>query len=153
MSISTIAGLRNSKVFAALNMETANLGTELSNVAPMINGISRELENAYSGLAQPRDGDAAIAKLMFISVLKNAIEKASRAKLFNIETAINDLLVHLDSARKVAGPRASGPTVDLEMTKLKQSLLGQGGLMETLSQLMKNGFGDGPKIGSPGPGR
>jgi hypothetical protein len=72
-------------------------------------GLLQKLEEGYRGAGLPRQGPGpaapalspgVIEKVLYLSVLRGAIQKATESQHFNLETQINDLWVKLTQVRQ-----------------------------------------------------
>ena len=138
-------------ILSALNVEMGSLGRDIasnSNVSAMLQNLQKSLESIGSTTATMPPAaltgqqlSQVVTKIVFVSVLNEAINKASKNAHFNVETAINDLWVHLDAARKFSGggsaARAAGsPSTDVEMQKLKRMMQKRAELFSVLGAIM-----------------
>jgi len=113
-----------------------------------------DLQKAFGDAARPPSGPVGqfgpvstaglsqlVVRLSYIAILKEAMNKAKDGKLFNVETAINDLWVHLDSLKRMGG----GPTLasggaaatSQELSKLAAMIEKRGALFRALSGLVQ----------------
>jgi hypothetical protein len=139
-------------MLSALGIEMNTLSRDLANtmagaqadVHRVLQQLTTMFAGAKSGLPPPPEVPGkvsqAIGKLVFISVLNEAIDKASKNPHFNVETAVNDLWVHLESARKVstssAAPGAPSPPMsEGEMRKLQDALAKRAEMFRLLTNL------------------
>lgn len=71
----------------------------------------------------------AIEKLMYLSVLRGAIQKAAESKHFNLETQMNDLWVKLSQVKQQKSSES--------MLKVQQAMEKQAQAQQVLSNIMK----------------
>ncbi len=144
-------GQSTAQMLSALGLEVNKLSRDisvtLSGAQAEIQNLLRTLGGALSDTARPKAGapgnaSQAIGKLIFISVLQEAIDKANKNQHFNVETTINDLWTHLDSARKfsAAGSTSSAPaptSVTGDVQKLQQAMQKRAEMFNMLNNIMK----------------
>jgi hypothetical protein len=96
-----------------------------------LDGASSFRKGAITGLA---------VRLSYIAVLKAAIDTAAEAgKTFNLETAINDLWVHLESVKRLAsGTTVKGDSgnIDIETGKLKRLIDKRAQMFDILKKIV-----------------
>lgn len=139
----TVSALRS-----ALNVEMGALGRELAassaTVPAMLQSVQKALRSGgttSTTSAIALEGERlsqVVAKIVFVSVLTDAISKASRSSHFNVETAINDLWVHLNSTRRLSsGGDNTAPGIGVETQHLRRMIEKRAGLFSALSAVMK----------------
>ena len=122
-----LGGSNTSSLLSALNVEMGSLGRDMAaataNLPDMLQSLQKSLAGIGStastaGTAKLAAGQMSqvVAKVVFVAVLNEAINKASQSAHFNVETAINDLWVHRNAARKFSssGGAAGSPSIDVE---------------------------------------
>jgi DNA-binding transcriptional regulator GbsR (MarR family) len=139
-------------MLSALGLEVNKLSRDisvtLSGAQTEIQNLMRNLAGAFGDAvaqktAAPGKVSQAIGKLVYISVLQEAIDKASRTQHFNVETAINDLWTHLDSARKFASAASNTPSAPsssgamMETQRLQQAMQKRAEMFNMLNNIMK----------------
>lgn len=99
--------------------------------------VVKSLEQAFGGVAGggpaaagPGAIPGAVEKLMYLSVLRAAIQKASETKNFNLETQMNDLWVKLSQVRQHKSSESA--------LKLQQVIEKQSQVQQTISNIMKS---------------
>ncbi len=147
-----LGGANTSSLLSALNVEMGSLGRDMAaataNLPDMLQALQKSLSGvggtaSTAGAAKLAAGQMSqvVAKVVFVAVLNEAINKASKSAHFNVETAINDLWVHLDAARKFSGGgnagAAASPSIDVETQKLKRMIQKRADLFELLSKIME----------------
>jgi hypothetical protein len=149
----SLGGANTSTMLSALNIEMGSLGRDMAAVTANVPVMLQSLQKSLSDVAGTTSAtpaaahmaghvSQAVAKVVFVAVLNEAIDKASKSAHFNVETAINDLWIHLDTARKFssgggnAGPTAS-PSIDLETQKLKRMIQKRAQLFDLLGKIME----------------
>ena len=145
-----LGGSSTSILLSALNVEMGSLGRDMAaataNLPDMLQALQKSLSGiggaaSTAGAAQLAAGQMSqvVAKVVFVAVLNEAINKASKSTHFNVETAINDLWVHLDAARKFSssGGAAGSPSIDVETQKLKRSMQKRAELFDVLGKIME----------------
>lgn len=146
-------GATTSKLLSALNIEMGSLVRDMAAATANVPTIMQSLQQSLGALgnmkasAMPAASPAAgqlsqiVAKIVFVSILNAAIEKASKNAHFNVETAINDLWVHLDAARKFSAgggsaSAAGSPSIDVQTQKLQSMMQKRSQLFSVLSEIM-----------------
>jgi hypothetical protein len=151
--VGRVLGAANaSTLLAALNVEMGSLGRDMAAATANLPGMLQALQKSLGGIASTASTAAAaklaagqmsqvVAKVVFVAVLNEAINKASKSANFNVETAINDLWVHLDAARKFSGAGNAGaagsPSIDVEIQKLKRTMQKRADLFDVLGKIME----------------
>ncbi len=149
--IGNVLGAANtSSLLSALNVEMGSLGRDMAAATANLPDMLHALQNTLSGVASTAATAATaklaagqmsqvVAKVVFVAVLNEAINKASKSAHFNVETAINDLWVRLDAARKFSssGGAAGSPSIDVETQKLKRSMQKRAELFDVLGKIME----------------
>jgi hypothetical protein len=148
-----VANANVAAILPKLNIEVMKLINEFANVKVPLAEVLKSVQDVSQGAAgvvvsntaaSPLPGGslATLAlKIAYVAVLKEAMDKATQAKVFNVETAINDLLLHLESVRKLgsapamAAAGSAGATI--ELTKLRDMVDGRQKLFQLLSDLMR----------------
>jgi hypothetical protein len=139
-------GLEASKLSRDIAVTMAGAQSEvqklLQNLAANFAGVAGSKAAAQPAAGGSGNVTQAVGKLVFISVLQEAIDKASKSQHFNVETAINDLWNHLDSARKFATSASSaGPTPSvgssIELQKLQNMMSRRADMFRALSNVMQ----------------
>lgn len=116
-----------SKVMAAAESDAGLEGS--------LKGLTKTLEQAFGavGGAAAATGSGAIPgameKLMYLSVLRGAMQKAAESKHFNLETQTNDLWVKLSQVRQHKSSES--------MLKVQQAMEKQAQAQQVLSNIMK----------------
>ena len=145
-------GLSTSQMLSGLGIEVNKLSRDIS---VTLSGAQTEIQNLMRNLTGAL-GDAAmqkvaatgkvsqaIGKLVYISVLQEAIDRANRNQHFNVETAINDLWTHLDSARKFSSAASNTPSAPsssstmMETQKLQQAMQKRTEMFNMLSKILE----------------
>ena len=121
--------LRNSETLKSLGkmFSAAELGQGLDNA---IKSAMQALEQTGGEMAAKTSGTPATAvsfggdieKLLYLSVLRGAVEKASGAVHFNLETQINDLWIKLGQLRQ---NKSNAKLLKLQEMMSKESQLQQ----------------------------
>ena len=145
-----LGGPNTSSLLSALNVEMGSLGRDMAaataNLPDMLQSLQKSLAGIGStastaGTAKLAAGQMSqvVAKVVFVAVLNEAINKASQSAHFNVETAINDLWVHRNAARKFSssGGAAGSPSIDVETQKLKRSMQKRAELFDVLGKIME----------------
>ena len=145
-----LGGSNTSSLLSALNVEMGSLGRDMAaataNLPDMLQSLQKSLAGIGStastaGTAKLAAGQMSqvVAKVVFVAVLNEAINKASQSAHFNVETAINDLWVHRNAARKFSssGGAAGSPSIDVETQKLKRSMQKRAELFDVLGKIME----------------
>jgi hypothetical protein len=139
----------SNQLMSQLGMELDKMGRELADMRLSLSDLARSFKDAYEApsapLATPLGAPSGkvgplIAKLAYIAVLKHAMEKAASAKHFNVETAINDLWIHLDAIKRLGSMQstaASDAGSARELLKLRATMQKQQQMFQMLSDLMK----------------
>ncbi len=135
------SGQAASQVLSSLGLEMNNLrrGLEatIDGMAAQMPAMLQSLQSALAGMGgQAGIVGQSITKTAFISVLHAALEKASKNPQFNLETAINDLWIHLDAVRRFTGA-SNVATIDSEAKKLQGMMRTHTQLFSLLSEMMK----------------
>ena len=149
-------GQSTSQMLSSLGLEASKLSRDIAvTMAGAQTEVQKLLQNLAAGFASAAGSKAgsqaaassgnvthAVGKLVFISVLQEAIDKASKSQHFNVETAINDLWNHLDSARKFASSASSaGPTPaaspNIELQKLQNMMSRRADMFRALNDVMQ----------------
>lgn len=105
-----------------------------SGLGPQVTNLLQTLQAAL-GASQAGQGAAsagavgAMEKVLYLSVLRAAIQKATATPHFNLETQMNDLWVKLSNLRQ------QKPSGDFQ--KLQEMMQKQSELMTMLSQIVK----------------
>ena len=147
-----LGGSNTSSLLSALNVEMGSLGRDMAaataNLPDMLQALQKSLSGiggtaSTAGAAKLAAGQLSqdVAKVVFVAVLTEAINKASKSAHFNVETAINDLWIHLDAARKFSGGGNAGaagsPSIDVETQKLKRAMQKRAELFDVLGKIME----------------
>lgn len=142
-----------SSLLSALNLEIGSLARDMAALTTNLPAMQQALQKSLGGIGSAASTTSAssvaagqvsqaVAKVVFVAVLSEAINKASRSAHFNVETAINDLWVHLDAARKFSGGGANAgaagsPSIDVETKKLKRMIQKRSELFDVLGKIME----------------
>jgi hypothetical protein len=137
-----------------LNIEVSMLVSEFANMRVPLNELLQGFQDVSQGaqgimvagaLSQPgpMGGLATLAiRIAYVAVLKEAVDKATLSRVFNVETAINDLLLHLESVRKLASVPATAAAgsagMTIELSKLRDMVDGRQELFQLLNEMMRN---------------
>jgi hypothetical protein len=140
-------------ILPKLQIEVSKLINEFANMNVPLAQLLRTVQDTSQGAAGivvnnqaqspiPGGGLAQLAiRIAYVAVLKEAMDKATQSKVFYAETAINDLLVHLESVRKLgsapAMAAAGGAGATIELTKLRDMIDGREKLFQLLSDLIR----------------
>ena len=146
----TIAGPRSGNFLSQLGIEVDNLGRDVGAAAAAMPAMMQSLQGLFGGGAAAgafpgafpnpsQDGQIkqTLTKLAFVSVLQEAMDKASKNPHFNLETAINDMWVHLEAVGKLAGATSSADS-EAALIRLQQSMQRRGQLFSMISEIMKS---------------
>lgn len=126
-----------SQMLSGLGLEMINLRRGLEATAAQIPAMLQSLQSALAGMGwQAGIVGQSIAKTAFISVLHATLDKASKNPQFNLETAINDLWIHLDAVRRFTSATNSA-TIDSEAKKLQGMMQTHVQLYSLLSEMIK----------------
>ncbi|HJQ61087.1 MAG TPA: hypothetical protein VJ890_29550 [Vineibacter sp.] len=101
----------------------------LKNLADAFAGAKPGTATAMLG---PNNPPKLALKLAFAAVLHDAIGKALKSQAFNVETAINDLWIRLDSVRGL-----QKPSIDVETMKLKRLIDKRSQMFDMLKGIME----------------
>jgi hypothetical protein len=122
-----------------LNQELSKVMAAASSGAGLegsLRDLVKSLEQAFGSAAGGSGAAAgsgaipgAVEKLMYLSVLRGAMQKAAESKQFNLETQMNDLWVKLSQVRQ---HKSSDNALKLQQVIEKQSQVQQ-----TISNIMK----------------
>jgi hypothetical protein len=147
IGLSGRSGQQLNNLFQQLGMDMGKISDEMGEIANPLRALAQTFERSVkavdqNGAAQARGGvvQGMAARLAFVAVLKEAMEKATRPGPFNAETAINDLWVHLDPVRQISASAASGQDSKIPetaMLKLQKSMAKRSQLFDTLSKIME----------------
>lgn len=127
-----------------LGMEVSNLGRDVNAAAAAMPAMMQSILGSFvgAGANAPANPGAAgqakqtLVKLAFVSVLQEAMDKASKSQHFNVETAINDMWIHLDSVRQMA--KATSPAdSDAASLRLQHSLQKRSQLFSLINEALK----------------
>jgi hypothetical protein len=156
-------GLSTSQLMATLGIETGKLNAEFEHLQMPINDMLKSLQEMFRPLSGDLVGGpvptgqhlpgmqgstfrqgvmlSLIVRLAYVAVLKEAIDKAvsTGTRVFNLETAVNDLWVHIEAVKKlesVPGANNAGPGI--EMSKLRDSIEKRRQMFQALSDVMRN---------------
>lgn len=147
-----MGGTNISSLLSALNLEIGSLGRDMAALTANLPAMQQTLQKALGDTGSTASTthapsvaagqvSQAVAKVVFVAVLNEAINKASKSAHFNVETAINDLWVHLDAARKFSGggsaSAAGSPSIDVETQKLKRMIQKRSELFDVLGKIME----------------
>lgn len=143
--------LGSNQMLSRLGIEVGRMGSELAGMQTPLSGLMKSMQDAFQATMMPAPGPLGpvgsrlaplILQLAFVAILKNAMEKAAAARLFNIETAKNDLWVHLDAISKSGTQPIASATPDavriLELSKLRDVMEKQQQLFQMLSDILRN---------------
>ena len=148
----TLGAANTSTLLSALNVEMGSLGRDMAAATANLPDMLQALQKSLSGIGSATSPKAApgfaagqlsqvVAKVVFVAVLNEAINKAGKSAHFNVETAINGLWVHLDAARKFSGggnaAAAGSPSIDVETKKLKRAMQKRAELFDVLGKIME----------------
>ena len=149
----TLGGAATAKLLSALNIEMGSLGRDMAAATANVPAMLQSMQKSLGGVASTASTMPAVAlaagqlsqvvaKVVFVSVLTEAIDKAGKNAHFNVETAINDLWVHLDAARKFSGGGAAAgaagsPSFGLEAKKLQRMVQKRAQLFDVLGEIMQ----------------
>lgn len=125
------------QMFSSLGLEWNTLQRAMEACAAQMPEMLHSMQSAYAGIGrQTGNMRQSIAKAAFISALHQALDKAGKNPQFNLETAINDLWIHLDAVRRFSA--AVNPVaIDGEAKKLQGMMQKRAQLFSVLGELMK----------------
>jgi hypothetical protein len=160
-------GANTNEMMAKLGIETGKLNAEFEHLQLPINDMLKSLQEMFRPLSAALVGGSLggplptgqhipgmqgstfrqgvmlslIVRFAYVAVLKEAIDKAVSAstKVFNLETAVNDLWVHIEAVKKlesVPGANDAGPGI--EMSKLRDSIEKRRQMFQALSDVMRS---------------
>lgn len=150
--------LGGNNVLKALNFPpvAAEMGKLVDEAVGDLQGLLTSLQKSFTdaaaGLTGPTGQFGSVAtgsfstlivRLAYIAILKNAMEKANQSKLFNVETAINDLWIRLEPLKRMGEATSlasggGGAAAAQELAKLSAMIEKQGGLFRALSEMTRN---------------
>jgi hypothetical protein len=134
-------------ILTKLRPELLKLGAEVSNSRGLFDSVSHQLASIVSkidpllsggkvsggAIPQSLDLSALALKIAYVSALQGAVKKAMATPHFNVETAINDLWIQLDSVRKLNVQ--PGQALDLALLRIPHE--NQRQLFEALGEMLK----------------
>ena len=136
-----------------LNIEVGKLINEFANMQVPITGLLKSVQDATqpaAGVTVPGGPFGSLAgalaplatRLAYVAVLKEAMDKATNTKLFNLETAVNDLWIHLETIKKLGSAPATaangGGGLAIEMAKLRDMIEKRRQMFQILSDIMRS---------------
>lgn len=147
-----LGGANTSTLLSALNVQMGSLGRDMAAATANLPEMLQALQKSLSGVGSTASTAATaklaaeqisqvVAKVVFVAVLNEAINKAGKSAHFNVETAINDLWIHLDAARKFSGrgnaAAGGSPSIDVETQKLQRMMQKRAELFDVLGKIME----------------
>lgn len=79
-----------------------------------------------------------VVRLAYVAILKAAMDKATGTRLFNLETAINDLWVHLEELKRLqVAPQSGIGGGQVEFAKLQHLIQERSTMFDLLSRILK----------------
>jgi hypothetical protein len=135
-----------------LNIEVGKLISEFANMQIPITGLLKSVQDATqpaAGVTVPGGPFGSLAgslgplvtRLAYVAVLKEAMDKATNSKTFNIETAVNDLWIHLEAIKKLGSAPATaasgGAGGAVELAKLRDMLDKRQQLFQILTDMTR----------------
>jgi hypothetical protein len=128
--MAAIGDMRSSNFLSQLGIEVGKLGHD-------VNAAAGAFPNPFANPGTAGKVKQTLTRLAFVSVLQEAMDKASKNQNFNLETAINDMWVHLDSVRKMAGATSLAES-DAASLRLQQAMQKRAELISLISEALKN---------------
>ena len=147
--MAAIGDMRSSNLLSQLGIEVGKLGRDVNAAAAAMPAMLQSLQGLFGAavagavpnpLANPGTAGKVkqtLTRLAFVSVLQEAMDKASKNQNFNLETAINDMWVHLDAVRKMAGTTSLAES-DTASLRLQQLMQKRAELFSLISVALKN---------------